>query len=135
MTRALRLAALLALGPLLACGGGSSTEPTPTLAVEALVSNPDLLATILRVDIHFDGVFLGTAGGGTGASSTPPMHFTVPAPAGRHVVRATIADQTVSPSRYLFTAIGTRSGQSIPLGTLTASVETGGTMEIAFTLP
>jgi hypothetical protein len=104
------------------------------MAIEALLVNADGLATLIRVDLHYDGVFQGTAGGSDTSPQSPPMHTTVPAPAGAHVLRALIVDQRVSPSRYTFSAAGTRNGQTVELGSVTASVATGGTIDLAFTL-
>lgn len=139
MHRTIRLAALLALGPLLAaCGGGGSSpsEPPPTMVVEALVVNADGLATLLRLEMHYDGALVGGTGTGTAATaSTPLMHMRgVSAASGRHVVRAVIVEQTVSPSRYTLSATADRNGQRTSLGSVTGSVATGGTLEIAFTL-
>ena len=136
-TRTTRLAALLVLGSMLgACGGGNSSpsDPTPTMAIEALLVNADGLATLIRVDLHYDGVFQGSAGGSETSPQSPPMHTTVSAPAGAHVLRAIIVDQRASPSRYTFTATGTRNGQNRNLGSVTATVATGGAIDLAFTL-
>ena len=134
-----RLAALLVLGSLFAaCGGGGSSpsEPPPTLVVEALVVNADGLSTLLRLEMHYDGTLVGGTGTGTTATaSTPVMHMRgVSAAPGPHVVRAVVVDQTVSPSRYTLSATADRNGQRTNLGSVTASVVTGGTLEIPFTL-
>ena len=138
MHRTVPLAALLALGSLFAaCGGGSSpSEPPPTLIVEALVVNADGLPTLRRLEMHYDGTLVGSTGDGTtGVSSTPVMHMRgVSAAPGPHVVRAIVVDQTVSPSRYTLSATADRNGQRTNLGSVTASVATGGTLEIPFTL-
>ena len=139
MIRTKRLAALLALATLFAaCGGGGSSpsEPPPTLTVEALVVNADGLSTLLRLEMHYDGALVGSTGTGTAATaSTPVMHMRgVSAAAGPHVVRAVFVEQTVSPSRYTLSATADRNGQRTNLGSVTGSVVTGGTLEIAFTL-
>ena len=139
MRPAIRLVAALAFaGSWLACGGGSSSpsEPPPTMVVEALVANADGVATLQRLEMHYDGALVGSTGDGNQASaSTPLMHMRgVSATPGPHVVRAVFVAQTVSPSRYTLTATADRNGQRTPLGSVTASVATGGVIEIPFTL-
>ena len=139
MNRTARLAALLVLGSLLAaCGGGGSSpsEPPPTMVVEALVVNADGLSTLFRLEMHYDGALVGSTGSATEATaSTPLMHMRgVSAAPGPHVVRAVVVGQTVSPSRYTLSATADRNGQRTNLGSVTASVATGGTLEIPFTL-
>jgi hypothetical protein len=143
MIRTPRVAALLAIGSVLAaCGGGggggrSPLDPTPTLAIEAVVVNADGLPTVMRIDLAFDGVHQGTAVAGTattGTTTSPSMHTTVTAGPGAHSLRATIVAQTVSPSRYTLSATGQRAGQTLDLGRVTATVATGEVITLPFTL-
>ena len=129
----------LILFPLfLACGGGgggqSPTEPTDVrrLALEFRIEHADGSATLERVEIALDGSVIGTA-----TSDPSPFqsgHFERPSGPGNHVLRATVIEQTASPSPYRLSATGTWGTTPVSFGPVSANLETGQSMELSFGL-
>jgi hypothetical protein len=104
------------------------------LALELLLVHADAEPTLEQVTLALDGQLLGTATSDPPSSTTPPMHASALVAAGAHSLRATVTRQTTSPNRYTLSGTGSWGGREFDVGPATATLATGGSLEVHLTL-
>lgn len=114
------------------CGGGGGSSPTETrrdpLAIDVTLTSVSG-GTIVRASLHFDGRQLGTFSSST-PSTNARMDTVVQAEPGDHVIAAQIDEQTGTPTSYRVTGTIVYRGSTTDLGETSASLETGGRVEV-----